>query len=74
MLSTLEDVTSLSEPSVDVRVETPDDVRRVYRAVIRKIHPDKLRNVTVTQRLEAQELFSVITHAYDEYKLTTTTT
>lgn len=41
---------------------------KMVRNTIRIIHPDKLRGVTIKEKLEAQELFAVVTQAYEKSK------
>nr|CCA25081.1 conserved hypothetical protein [Albugo laibachii Nc14] len=38
------------------------------RNIIRIIHPDKLRDVSIAQQLEAQELFMVLNQAFESHK------
>uniref|UniRef100_M4B6W3 J domain-containing protein n=1 Tax=Hyaloperonospora arabidopsidis (strain Emoy2) TaxID=559515 RepID=M4B6W3_HYAAE len=51
-------------------VQSPDDetVRKAYRNIIRVIHPDKLRGATISEQLEAKELFTVLNQAFEKFK------
>ncbi|KAL3673397.1 hypothetical protein V7S43_001110 [Phytophthora oleae] len=51
-------------------VQSPDDdtVRKVYRNIIRVVHPDKLRGATIPEQLEAKELFTVLNQAFEKFK------
>ncbi|KAF4315408.1 hypothetical protein BBO99_00009395 [Phytophthora kernoviae] len=51
-------------------VQSPEDdtVRKAYRNIIRVVHPDKLRGATVSEQLEAKELFTVLNQAFDRFK------
>lgn len=44
------------------------DVKRGYMKVVRLIHPDKLANAPLRDRILAQTLFTVITTAYNDYR------
>ncbi|RHZ28622.1 hypothetical protein DYB31_010269 [Aphanomyces astaci] len=46
----------------------PDSIKKGYRALIRIIHPDKLRNASVQQQLVANEVFTVVNQAFDGFK------
>ncbi len=32
------------------------------------IHPDKLRNATIAEQLEAKELFTILNQAFEKFK------
>ncbi|CCI39626.1 unnamed protein product [Albugo candida] len=43
-------------------------LKKAYRNIIRIIHPDKLRDVSIAQQVEAQELFMVLNQAFESHK------
>ena len=47
---------------------TFSEIKKAYRSIIRTIHPDKLWNVTVEQKLSCHELFSLLTQEYDTFQ------
>ncbi|DBA04458.1 TPA: hypothetical protein N0F65_010054 [Lagenidium giganteum] len=51
-------------------VQSPDNdtLKKAYRNIIRVIHPDKLRNATIPEQLEAKELFTVLNQAFEVLK------
>ncbi|CEG36447.1 Auxilin-like protein and related proteins containing DnaJ domain [Plasmopara halstedii] len=51
-------------------VQSPDDdtVRKAYRSIIRVVHPDKLRGATISEQLEAKELFTVLNQSFEKFK------
>lgn len=51
-------------------MSTAEEIRKAYRSAIRTLHPDKLRNrnISLQEKLEAQEMFHVITKEYEEFK------
>ncbi|RHY26850.1 hypothetical protein DYB32_007226 [Aphanomyces invadans] len=51
-----------------VATNDPDSIKKGYRALIRVIHPDKLRNASIPQQLVANEVFTVVTQAFDGFK------
>ncbi|ETV96908.1 hypothetical protein H310_09773 [Aphanomyces invadans] len=55
-----------------VATNDPDSIKKGYRALIRVIHPDKLRNASIPQQLVANEVFTVVTQAFDGFKQWTT--
>jgi len=39
-----------------------------FRKIIRIVHPDKLKGATISEELEAKELFTIINQAFEEFK------
>ncbi|KAF0719887.1 Aste57867_719 [Aphanomyces stellatus] len=69
MLSTLDQIAEfqgLMEPLVVT--SEPESIKKGYRTLIRVIHPDKLRNASVPQQIVANEVFTVVTQAFEVLK------
>lgn len=69
LLLTLRDLfPAAPKPSDTLKKGDPNEVKNAYQAAIKFVHPDKLENPTMGEKLLSEAVFDALKRSYDAYK------